>query len=390
MMVESLNKTYCSAAFHHIYSESNGAYKLCCHSYSRNEIPYNSSETPPFEFFFSPEMEDIRERMIMGEEIDQCQKCYNIEKNGYLSYRQTRFNKKYVIDEVKDVELKLRIFGNHCNLSCYMCHPFNSSTRAKELKEIGIYDEISMDNHYGVEINPLKWKIIQDDIINNISLVKEIHITGGEPFLLPKHYKFLDAIPEKYGKDITLIYDTNLTALDYKGKSIMNYCDKFKEIRLNVSCDHFKEKLEFIRYPIDYQSFEKNVETILNSRIKISIFNVTVSILNVEDLYEIKNYYLSRFGDKLKLNYNSVNFPLYLNIKNHPKKTSLLSLYENDKDMNYVCRSLKLPNSYEEWNYGLDYIKKLNDHRNTNFEDLWPDYKKIEVFASDKDILSIL
>ena len=34
------------------------------------------------------------------------------------------------------LSLKLRIFGNLCNLSCYMCWPHNSSTRINDVKRL--------------------------------------------------------------------------------------------------------------------------------------------------------------------------------------------------------------------------------------------------------------
>ena len=369
-----MNKTYCSAAFHHIYSSSGGNYKLCCHSYdTTSEVAkYHVDKVPPFEYFLSDEMEDIRNKMLEGEYIPGCEKCYNIEESGHRSPRQRRFNKKKILTEVSEVELKLRIFGNHCNLSCYMCIPFNSSTRAKELKEMGIYDEISKGKNYEASIRYKDWKVVEKNILDNMHLVETLHLTGGEPFLLPKHYDFLEKIPDEYAKNIILTYDTNLTVLEYKGRSVFDYIDKFKEIKLSVSCDHYGKKLEWIRYPIDYLQFEENIRTVRNRKDKISIIaiNVTTSILNVEDLYDIRTYYLDKFGIESKF-INVVNGPSYLNVKNHPLKEELYEKYKDDFAMDLVCRNLKMDTDINEWNYGIDYIKKLDKHRGTNYKDLW-------------------
>lgn len=369
-----MNKTYCSAAFSHIYSNSSGHYKLCCYSYDHlSELTkYNVDETPPFEFFLSDKMEDIRNKMLGGEYIPGCEKCYNIEKSGHQSPRQRRFNKKKILTEVSEVELKLRIFGNHCNLSCYMCIPFNSSTRAKELKEMGIYDEISKGKNYEASIRYKDWKVVEKNILDNMHLVETLHLTGGEPFLLPKHYDFLEKIPNEYAKNIILTYDTNLTVLEYKGRSVFDYISKFKEIKLSVSCDHYGKKLEWIRYPIDHLQFEENIKTVKSRKdnIKIDAINVTTSILNVEELYDIRNYYLDKFDIECKF-YNVVNTPLYLNVKNHPLKNELYEKYKDDFDMDLVCKNLKMDTDINEWNYGIDYIKKLDEHRGTNYKDLW-------------------
>lgn len=374
-----MNKSYCSAAFSHIYSNSSGHYKLCCYSYDHlSEVTkYNVDETPPFEFFLSDEMEDIRNRMLEGRHIPGCEKCYSIEDTGHQSPRQRRFNKRKMLTEVSEVELKLRIFGNHCNLSCYMCIPFNSSTRTKELKEMGIYEEISKGKNYEAAIKYKDWKSVEKNILDNIHLVEILHLTGGEPFLLPKHYDFLEKIPDEYAKNIILTYDTNLTVLEYKGRSVFDYISKFKEIKLSVSCDHYGKKLEWIRYPIDHLQFEENIRTVKNRKdnIQITAINVTTSILNVEDLYDIRSYYLDKFDIECKF-YNVVNTPLYLNVKNHPLKNELYEKYKDDFAMDLVCRNLKMDTNLNEWNYAIGYINKLDKHRNTNYKDLWS-YDKI-------------
>ena len=48
------------------------------------------------------------------------------------------YNEKYKnVSEVKNVITKLKNFGSRCNLGCYMCRPYDSSTRRQELKSAG-------------------------------------------------------------------------------------------------------------------------------------------------------------------------------------------------------------------------------------------------------------
>jgi organic radical activating enzyme len=388
-----MNKTYCAAAFKHIYSNSAGIYKLCCHAHDRlNAVKnFNTRDHSPFEFFNSDQMEDIRQKMIDGQPISGCEKCYDIEKEGFRSPRQYRFNAKQDVlpMDVEDVELKLRIFGNHCNLSCYMCIPYNSSTRTKELKEIGIYDDYTKKS-FDAAIKLDQWDKIHKDVIDNIDKVGRIRITGGEPFLLPRHYKFLNDIPDEYAENIIVMYDTNFTNIEYKGKSIFDHLERFKRVTFAISCDHFGDKLSWIRYPIDVAQFERNLDTIINhpksihynKRVKDGTFKInelkcTTSILNVADLYEIKEYYHNKFG--LKINFdNIVNTPFHLNIKNHPDKERLIELYKNDPEMNSVMKNLRQESDKAQWNQGIHYLEILDQHRGTDYTKLWPDYKKID------------
>ena len=61
-----------------------------------------------------------------------------------------------------------------------------------------------------------------------------MNITCGEPLLLPKHWELLDKIPDDHAKHITLSNDTNLSELRYKDKSIFDYVDKFKDLKLGT------------------------------------------------------------------------------------------------------------------------------------------------------------
>jgi organic radical activating enzyme len=342
---------------------------------------FSTHDYTPFEFFLSPEMEEIRNKMWEDIPIEGCEKCYKMEDLVGSSPRLWRFHSDYqVLDSVKSVKLKLRIFGNNCNLSCYMCHPYNSSLRTLELKAIGIYDEIANGRHFDGRIDKDQWEEIEKDVLNNIDKIGNIHLTGGEPFLLPRHYQFIDSIPDQYKKNIEISYDTNFTLYEYKGKSIFDYLSKFKKATFSISCDHYCDKLAWIRYPIDVKQFEDNISNFLRNKpdnMKINVINVTASILNVEDLHDIKKYYKEKFGLKCTFN-NVVNAPRILNIKNHPKEKELLAKYKNDPDMDMVVKNLLSPINPKEWNKGIDYLEKLDNHRNTNYRDLW-DYERVEL-----------
>ena len=62
------NGTYCPLIFNEIYADSSGEYRLCCHAGSTKlSRKYKSQTHKPFEYFMSPEMEDIRDKVLSGE-----------------------------------------------------------------------------------------------------------------------------------------------------------------------------------------------------------------------------------------------------------------------------------------------------------------------------------
>jgi len=281
------NKSYCAMPFKEIYGDNAGRYKLCCHAKKMN-WKYTTTNTTPFKYFFSPEMEEIRNKMLSGKKIKECQVCYDLEESGGESYRTNKYRKKYRVDlEPTGIGLKLRINGSFCNLGCYMCQPYNSSTRRNELKKVFGNPLPNFPNHS--KFKPIKykeWHDSVDDIIKNIDLVSYMNITGGEPLQLPAHWKLLDMIPDDHAKHITLSYDTNLTELRYKDKSIFDYVDKFRYLRLGVSADHYQNKESWIRYPVDIKKFEANLR---EAKPIIKQINCSVSLLNVFDLIEIRD-----------------------------------------------------------------------------------------------------
>ena len=378
------NPSFCPAAFREIYVDSGQRYRLCCHARPLPEAnTFKENKTLPFEYFLSDAMEEIRNKMFAGEEIPECIKCQRLEKNTGTSYRHRYLQRYGYVDDVRNVYLKLRMFGNYCNLGCYMCHPYNSTTRTKELEEIyGEKNSIEKDfatKHFPVKYNHYN-KIIQD-IKNNIHLIEKIHMTGGETLLLPKYWEFVKSIPEEHSKHITLIHDTNLTEIRYKNHSVFDLQDKFKDVFFGVSCDHYGEKLKWIRYPINVNKFESNIEEIISDyKGEYTMrLNCTVSLLNIDDLEEIFEYYNSKYNIDVTF-HNVVTGPEILSVKNLP--TGLKHYYmEKYKYLNFVVNELKQPGNYNKYEQGLKYCDDLSAHRNYNFREIWKDFlNKVDTY----------
>ena len=382
------NGSYCPLIFNEIYADSSGEYRLCCHAGSTKlSRKYKSQTHKPFEYFMSPEMEDIRDKVLSGEKIKACKTCYKQEEvnpNGE-SYRQRKIAQHIhnLPTHVDKVNLKLRINGSYCNLSCYMCIPYNSSTRRNEMNKI--YPE-GWDFFSSSKFESVKHKeydMIVQDIIDNIEKVNKIHITGGEPLQLPKHWELIERIPAEHAKNIDLVYDTNLTELRYKNHSVYDVEEKFRSVYWGVSCDHYEDKLSWIRYPIDVEKFENNLKEMLDAGFNVNL-QVTISLLNVHDLIEINRHYGQKFN--VVVNFNSiVDTPNFLSIKNLPKdvKSKLLQKYNipyYDKrgieKFQLVKTQLKKQGNSENLKLAYDYMDKLSKNRNFDWKKLWPDFLK--------------
>ena len=368
------NKSYCSMAFKEIYANNGGAYKLCCHAERvKSCMKYDTQSTNPFDYFFSPEMEEIRNKMMSGIKIDACKVCYDLEETSGVSYRTGKYLDKYGVDfEARGIGLKLRIHGSYCNLGCYMCHPYNSSTRRKELTEAFNKDYLSQWKPEYKAVKHDRWHSIMTNILDNIHLVAYMNITGGEPLQLPKHWEMIEKIPEEHAKNIQLTYDTNLTEIRYKNHSVFDIVDKFQKVKFGVSCDHYKDKLAWIRYPIDVKKFESNL---VECRGIVRQLNRTVSLLNIFDLEEIKNYYKDNFDYDVTF-MNICRWPKHLSIRNlTPKqKEWVTEKYGHYKHFGYIKNELleePLEGSIEKMKA---YCDGLSKHRNFDWRGLWNEY----------------
>jgi organic radical activating enzyme len=372
---------YCSYPFNEIYSDNASRYRLCCYAKVNKTIEkYNAINTLPFDYFMSDEMEQIRQDMMEGKRIQGCEHCYKLEDAGKPSPRTTKYKQKFKQkSHVDTIDLKLRIGGSHCNLGCYMCIPYNSSFRRQELKESGI-DKLWKNKEepvpgigYSFDDSPRnvsmrRFDEIVDNIIQNIDKVNSIKFIGGEPVIIPRMWEIMDRIPKEAAKNIDITFQTNLTNLYFNNHSVFDIRDKFKSLIMNVSCDHFGEKLKWIRYPIDIEQFEKNL---VDAKDMLSGISCTVGLLNVLDLHEIKEYYNSKFNIPVDF-YNVVVNPSMLSCKNIKNKDELLEKYSDDEFI--MVRSEMLKDfSQKEYDQAMNYCLSLSKHRKIDFWSIFKD-----------------
>ena len=291
----SSNNTYCTRLFNGLHTTNSGHYTPCCllsPSKNKNLKDLTISTHTPFEWFDSMEMDELRLQSLSGEKIDGCEVCYDVEEQGLKSYRDF-FNWHQDIT-TNDIELRLKIFGNYCNLSCHMCEPANSSTRTKEIDGLNadFYGEGGFSSLKYKTINNNRFSVFVDEIIKNIGRIKKIHFSGGEPFGAGRHFDFIKKIPKEYRRNIELTYNTNLTSLALRNDKFEDYVDDFKEVRLQVSVDGYQENLAWLRYPIDIDVFEANL---VKYRKYIIPLQFTATRLSLPFLRDTINYYGDKF-----------------------------------------------------------------------------------------------
>jgi len=224
-----------------------------------------------------------------------CRACIDQENNNVKSYRQGA-NEKYGLLHNHCNPIVLDFTPNfNCNLTCKICNEHSSSSWAK-LKQIKI------DKNYNVSVN--KFKSVFEAV--DLSCVKEINFSGGEPLLNNNMVKYLDLLENRIDfSKCTLRFSTNTTiALTSR---MSEFFLKFKLVLARFSIDDVETGFEYQRYPAKWAQCETNWQRFLDTMPHNVIPNInrTVSILNIRRLHLLDQwhtkYQQTRFGDTIEL-----------------------------------------------------------------------------------------
>lgn len=218
---------------------------------------------------------------------------------------------------------------------------------------------------------------ILEEIRQYVNNVHTIEIIGGEPLMMLDHYRLLDMLIETgQSQEIELQYVTNLTKLQHMNKNFLDYLDKFKKIKINVSVDGIKEQCEWIRYGTKWDELVENIHTIRQyDKIKLSIA-FCASLLSVEQTIATYDYF-ALDGIRVEMSDAIVTNPRQLNPKNLPNEVKEplireLKYHPQHKKFGNIIKTLEQERNEEEFQTAIAYINMLDIHRGTDSAQLFP------------------
>jgi hypothetical protein len=224
-----------------------------------------------------------------------CSACIDQERNGIKSYRQGA-NERYGIEQSHQNPIVLDVTPNfNCNLTCKICNEKSSSSWAK-LKKIKIQRSYN--------ISQSQFKTTFDNL--DLSYVREINFSGGEPLLNNNIIKYIGSLEDKIDfAKCTLRFSTNGTQL--LTDKLVDFFLKFKLVLARFSLDDIEEGFEYQRYPANWKAVQSNWVLFLNTMPHnvIPSINRTVSILNIHRLHQLDAWHAlyptTQFGDPIEL-----------------------------------------------------------------------------------------
>lgn len=326
------DNTFCYFPFHQLALKSwvkgQGIFNVapCCNSVRPEHIdPLNTAhyfvgdEKPTAsQLFHSPEMQDLRAAMLRGDRHPACQVCWKMEDRNPDNPSSYRFFSTPSADmDIDEPQLRTIdfMFGEECNLRCRMCMPGLSNKLRhdyryfhknnvdvtgiagfeRRLPESGEEWYIDDDSHK--KVNHFDEGPQWQDILDNITHLREIKATGGETTLTKPFIQFLDrAIETGANEKIKMSFHTNATKFT---NELIGKLKTFKKLSLECSIDSVGKNYEYIRYPMKWEKLDKSINNFLSKTIDrpdlISNFNFTVvlSSLNAFHLIDLIEYHRS-------------------------------------------------------------------------------------------------
>lgn len=261
-----------------------------------------------------------------------CQECaYQLKNRNFSSIKANMFDRPrlHQTDLTYPSLLEFEI-DNTCNLECVMCSGTFSSSIRKNREQLPPI------------VNPYDDAFVKQ-LREYIPHVSQIHFFGGEPFLVPIHYKIWDTIAE-LNPNANLWVITNGTILNNRVKALLQKLkfnitfsiDSFNEPNYNsirVNSD-FKKVMRHFRYFYDYTKTNGRDFTI----------NSTYMRLNWRDIPQTVS----------KCNMLGISVNLIPVI--HPKSLSLATM--NAKELAEVVQY------FEGFSFGIfDHFSKANNQQ---------------------------
>lgn len=315
-----------------ISADSDGSIKPCCISTQyitkENGKKFNLGYDKIEDIINSRPYVEIRSKMLKGEKVEGCSRCYESEALGDESSKRQMYSERWInnivlnekisqgsiIDNrILDIDLR---FGNLCNLSCKSCTPLYSSQLAKELEllkntELNTFytsiDTLHINDWYQTEI-------FEKNISSQLDNILQLYITGGEPTIIKKNFELLDRLVSSgKSKKMRVIINSNMTNLNEKFYSLIK---QFENVTFYASIDAFGNLQEYMRYPCNWKQIDKNFKYLIENFDNITLKpSPVIQITNLNKIVELFDYFenFNKIANRSIVNI----LPINLQLPNH-------------------------------------------------------------------------
>lgn len=272
----------CPRLDHFVRFNPNGTVSRCGHMVNAPEFPGLA------EMDSSNWLHGIRSFMANDVWPVECTRCKETEKEINVSIRlhAIEFDRTQTR---KDYLTVGGVLDNLCNSACMTCNE-NLSTRIGSLKSRQ-FPIVDNSNRF--------WQLPQDRIVH-------LDINGGEPSYSKNYKNILANLPPNV-KSVRLNTNCSTVLLE-----LLPLVDRGIQVTVTVSFDGIGEIHDFIRWPIKWENFYKNLMLYKSMPVQLNLWT-TVSVLNQHQLHDIIEFAKQHEIDH---EYAYLKHPKVLNIDN--------------------------------------------------------------------------
>lgn len=318
------SKTFCIYPWTHLHAYPTGETYPCCHAEMAHPVG-NSRKNTLAEIWQDQPLQNLRQDMLSETPNAACTRCYEQEKSGFFSGRRSA-NKHHGhhVKKLQDNPFEMTYwdirFSNLCNLRCRSCgHIFSSSWYQDQATLAGPQwqDSNTVLNYAGRSEMDM-WEQLEP----HLDYVEQIYFAGGEPLLMQEHYRILDELVKRKLFHVRLIYNTNFTHTDLKGRSVFEYWKQFDSVAVGASLDAMGPRAEHIRKGTDWAVVEQNRTHMLAVCPEVDFYiSPTLSIMNAWHLPDFHRDWVQRGLIRPQdLNVNILQDPAHYRIDIAPMK----------------------------------------------------------------------
>lgn len=422
---------FCPIPWIHQAIRNNGDFRVCCQGNQGPDRgilrkddgnPYNAAYDDFDEVRNSKKLKEIRLAMLNNKWHPECVRCETEERNKIRSrftYEKDLWSNFITKEKAErltesDGTINTKLFpavyydirfGNLCNLKCRMCGPTDSNQWYSDYVQVwdtkfydescGFVDIVKRDGKYIVENDIYNWHESDhfwQQLYSKIPLIRHVQMVGGEPFLIKRHYEFLEKCIE-YGRSNKIIMEHN-SNITYLPDKLFELWKEFKKIRIGPSIDGLGKVNEYIRYPSKWSVVEKNLRRLDEADGNFEIWiTPTIQIYNILQLPEMMQWKLNQNFKRVNqrsratpfLNPHPLYTPHFLNIQALPQyaKEIIKEKLISSKFTKFNNRGQILLKSYVDFMYEKDlshelktfwkYSNKLDELRNQKLQDYIPE-----------------
>lgn len=396
--------TFCMLPWIHLHGWPTGEAFLCCMS----STPVgNLQKNTMQEIWNNESLKNVRQNMLNDKPCEECKRCYNDEKYGLFSMRNSS-NKNFghYIKEVNKTnedgsfdDFKIRYwdvrFSNICNFKCRYCGPNFSSNWWEDKAALYGAEKIGHNKflHAGKNKDDI-WEQMQP----HLPYIEQIYFAGGEPLIMEEHYRLLKWLVENKRTNVRLIYNTNFSELKFKKQDVLDWWKQFDSVSVGASLDGMGKRAEYMRKGTIWQDIEENRQRMIDVCPNVDFYiSATVSIFNADHITDFhKDWTNKNFIKAQDFNVNILNGPNYYRCDILPQKHKeiIVKKIENTidwlKDKDHLTRAT---NGYKGLINFLNtdnsqFLKKfftvtdqLDNLRQEKFEEIFPEYGDLRGYS---------